>query len=1176
METKTNDKQIEEYKKFLRSLDDFEIIDHAKSFSTDGGKKRDRGQMEARTQDDALDSGIITSNFMHQKILSSNSTDPFDDDLDEILCNGEFQRDTLKSRTSTPKLLEDIDFEESFSLSEIQHLKEMETEQNHSDVAADATISDNDASEGEVVLPRHLFGDFGTYFHNKHVKQLKSDREYVKWDLERRRLMEGESATIRTPIFKGLVFHVNGYTESPINEIHQQVILYGGIFLSYLGKKSAVTHIICDRLTPRKEVEFKHCKVVKSKWIADCISRNVLLDWKPYRLVDINTPGQKDIFNFINHPSHAEEQVASSKQEDEPIAMDGENNLGSDVGKAECEDSDQEDANDAFLMTQADDAIEAEIELQKSAIERLEAYDSNLHNTNKAPVDARDPKFLDHFFAKSRLHHLSAWKAELRQRFLNKILSGDSKIDRNVTLNKPTSAIKKTIFHVDFDCFFVSVSTLKYPGLDINKVPIAVTHGGRTSDIASCNYVAREYGVRNGMWGARAKTLCSDLVFLPYDFASYEELSTKFYDYLIGLGIFDHIYPVLVDEVLLDVSTYCGNSSQVNDTVNEISLKIRDDVRSLTGCNVSVGASCNVLLAKLALKKAKPNGQFFLCEDINNFLDDIKISDLPGVGHHIKDRLMNEIPQLGLEVPLIKHLKLLSEHKLISLFGQKTGTKLFQQARGFDDTSVELNIRNSEQILGRKSVSVDVNYGIRFDEISQVDTFLMNLSKELHKRLEKLGLSGSSLTLRLARRALGQPREPPKYLGMGICDLVSKSSRLGVPTNNWGIIGSEAKALFRMLNVPVGELRGVALTLTKLCNSYDTKKDKQKQLPFKSMENAPLNLSEDKKVEVEVKSLKNLYEFSAKDIDISVFNELPEELKKELKIDLQRRGLLDRPLLQLLEDTKKFRSPKKPRIYWQQLISPSKSDQQYVRVIESPTKSSKNRGRILNMNSPINSPTKKSNTNGENTTGASSILPSKSTNKFQPIPSSSYDSSVLCELPSSIRENVLQERDYMRKLKSIQYGAPKEKPKAIKTELANTQLEIGQDFLEDQKSYSAYPIFFHEKLLFREIKCLLEEWVSTSLEQAGPHDDDIKVLIRYLEECLLMGRVSRCLNILKCLQENIRFQESIVKFNLKNRNGSNDFELLLAGIHDWNDKIESLILPKIEGYCKIHCVYIDK
>ena len=165
-------------------------------------------------------------------------------------------------------------------------------------------------------------------------------------------------------------------------------------------------------------------------------------------------------------------------------------------------------------------------------------------------MDAKHPDFLKHFFANSRLHHLSTWKADLRLKFLRKVVLEKKQNEGN--RGHIQKIPRKWLFYMlDFDCFFATASCLNHPNLDINKDPIAVTHGGRTSDIASCNYVARKFGVRNGMWSGKAKQLCPELIQLDYDFDAYERCSAKFYDYLISRGIFDHIFPVLIDEVLL-------------------------------------------------------------------------------------------------------------------------------------------------------------------------------------------------------------------------------------------------------------------------------------------------------------------------------------------------------------------------------------------------------------------------------------------------------------------------------------------------------------------------------------------------------------------------------------------------------------------------------------------------
>src|SRR5690242_21825618 len=72
------------------------------------------------------------------------------------------------------------------------------------------------------------------------------------------------------------------------------------------------------------------------------------------------------------------------------------------------------------------------------------------------------------------------------------------------------------------------------------------------SEIASCNYPARKFGVKNGMWMKRALELCPELKILPYDFPAYEEASERFYDAILDIG--GVVQSVSIDEALVDVT----------------------------------------------------------------------------------------------------------------------------------------------------------------------------------------------------------------------------------------------------------------------------------------------------------------------------------------------------------------------------------------------------------------------------------------------------------------------------------------------------------------------------------------------------------------------------------------------------------------------------------------------
>jgi DNA repair protein REV1 len=110
-----------------------------------------------------------------------------------------------------------------------------------------------------------------------------------------------------------------------------------------------------------------------------------------------------------------------------------------------------------------------------------------------------NPEFLQQYYRESRLHHLSAWKADLKSQL--QALTAERSASQKTRQKRPAGA-RRYIMHVDFDSFFVAVSLKKQ--LHLKDKPCVVAHGtgsagGNGSEIASCNYPAREFGVKNGM-----------------------------------------------------------------------------------------------------------------------------------------------------------------------------------------------------------------------------------------------------------------------------------------------------------------------------------------------------------------------------------------------------------------------------------------------------------------------------------------------------------------------------------------------------------------------------------------------------------------------------------------------------------------------------------------------------
>ncbi|XP_060785615.1 DNA repair protein REV1 isoform X2 [Neoarius graeffei] len=416
------------------------------------------------------------------------------------------------------------------------------------------------------------------------------------------------------------------------------------------------------------------------------------------------------------------------------------------------------------------------------------------------------------------------------------------------------------ILHVDMDCFFASVGIRHRP--ELRGKPVAVTSNrgrglvaqrpganpqiefqyyrrkqtqhrtGRTGDdieltpspeteetgsngvehdhavlsmaeIASCSYEARQAGVRNGMFFGQAKQLCPELQSVPYDFHAYKEVALAMYKTLASYTY--NIEALSCDEALLDATSLLA---ELGITPDELATAIRADVRERTGCCASIGMGSNILLARMATRKAKPNGQYFLRpEEVDDFIRDQPVTSLPGVGRSMSSKLAS------LGVISCGDLQQLSIVRLQKEFGPRTGQTLFRFCRGLDDRPV-----CSEK--ERKSVSAEMNYNIRFTNVEEAETFLTNLSMEVQKRLQGAGLRGRRVTLKIMMRKAGAPVEPAKYGGHGICDNLARSVLLPHPTDCGQLIAAEVIKLFRAMKLAVIDMRGVGLQVHLLESSH--------------------------------------------------------------------------------------------------------------------------------------------------------------------------------------------------------------------------------------------------------------------------------------------------------------------------------------------------------------------
>jgi DNA repair protein REV1 len=668
------------------------------------------------------------------------------------------------------------------------------------------------------------------------------------------------------------------------------IVAYGGGFLQYLDNKTAATHIIASSLTPKKREEFRKYRIVKPAWVVESIKAGRLLPWESFRVIEegpsqrvlkfgdggsvtaekrSKSSGYRDESQSSWYASQIRESAAaaanthkSALQDQEQLAEsirdDEAGSPAAERGPETCLDPGgaqpaviehgaattegrQQDAALSTTPAQMEPNTAPTIHSRSPSVNpptaksemTPEEYNAQLlSNPQMRNSSVVNPDFINQFYRESRLHHLSTWKAELKAQLQG---AAQERASARRSAKKRAPGARRYIMHVDFDSFFAAVSIRKHP--ELADKPVAVAHGtGPGSEIASCNYPARAFGLRNGMWMKGALEKCPELKVLPYDFPAYEEASKKFYESILDTdGI---VQSVSIDEALVDITAHCldavgsdgrgiseGSIWREQEVADTLAQNLRQSIREKTGCDVSIGIGGNILQAKLALRKAKPAGQFQLKpEDVLDYVGGLTVQELPGVAYSLGAKLEE------LDVKFVKDIRELSKERLTAHLGPKTGAKLWDYARGFDTTEV------GEQSV-RKSVSAEINWGIRFVSQSQAEEFVQSLCDELHRRLLENAVKGKQLTMRIMRRAADAPLEPAKHLGHGKCDTFNKSITLGVATNASEILGKEAISILRSFKFSPGDLRGLGVQMTKLEPIKQTASGQldssQKQLQFK-------------------------------------------------------------------------------------------------------------------------------------------------------------------------------------------------------------------------------------------------------------------------------------------------------------------------------------------------------
>ncbi|KAG9100820.1 deoxycytidyl transferase [Ceratobasidium sp. 370] len=652
------------------------------------------------------------------------------------------------------------------------------------------TIDPGDSTPKLNTYGASKFGGFGDYMRRKRAKLQNQNTD----------LSSQDRRSSQTTLFKSLAIYITGRTNPSLQVLRALIIQHGGEFHAYLDRKEMVTHVVTSNLTPAKALEFKHMKVVRPEWLVDSVAANKLLPWSDYRWVQQPDGSTQSLAPQTPIPTPSlPPQSSPVRPATSPKSLDIDGNSGGNLacdtpsspGSAQPQTNNEQSgkspplpaipapriiatrrSNPPLLMPPPpapSGPSRPSYAAHKSNPEAERLMKSAEWRENHTSVSGET--FIQGYYQHSRLHHLSKWKAELRNLVAKAQEDAESQISNEA--------------------------------------------GPRVLSVEALG--SRQKGKGKGR--ASEKTI-------PYEFDRYKELSLKFYTILMGLS--DDLQAVSVDEALIEVTSAVealrtraleSGRLQTESYEKQMAESIRDKV-------LSIGIGPNIMLARLATKSAKPAGSFYLSvSDASAYVAELDIVNLHGFAGAVRDKAI-----LSFGTSKLGDLAGKSKDTLQRALGDKSGERIWNAIRGIDDRALESD-------KPRKSVSADVNYGIRFENNEHAEKFIYGLGKEVSDRLKVINKRGRTLTLKIMKRHPEAPKEAPKFMGHGKCETFNKtcsiSGRRGSATDDPNIIGREAWKLLQAMAFDPTELRGVGIQIQKLDEADGPRSAVQGQLAMR-------------------------------------------------------------------------------------------------------------------------------------------------------------------------------------------------------------------------------------------------------------------------------------------------------------------------------------------------------
>src|SRR3954470_31752 len=164
------------------------------------------------------------------------------------------------------------------------------------------------------------------------------------------------------------------------------------------------------------------------------------------------------------------------------------------------------------------------------------------------------------------------------------------------------------------DCFYAAIEVRDKPTLRGKPVGVGGARD-RRGVLTTCNYEAREFGVRSAMPTFMALQKCPQLIVVPTRFDVYRREAAVVRSILLRFSSL--VEPLSLDEAYIDATAHPGAPAALATVIRELIFK-------KTKLTASAGIGPNKLIAKIASDLKKPNGQVEVrSDDVPEFMREL-------------------------------------------------------------------------------------------------------------------------------------------------------------------------------------------------------------------------------------------------------------------------------------------------------------------------------------------------------------------------------------------------------------------------------------------------------------------------------------------------------------------------------------------------------------------------